>query len=137
MSEKAGNDVKLIMRAAKSGDAAAVSSLLAQNATLLDARDADESTALHFAAWKGHVEVAQVLLDAGADVNARNNNRHYGNTPLHAAAHANNRAVAELLIDRGADITAEFGPGRTPLRETGVHDARAVAKLLRDRGATH
>jgi ankyrin repeat protein len=125
---------KAILKAAKSGDAARVGELLAGDGALVNARDKDGSTPLHCAAWKGHVEVAAVLLDAGADLNARSQNEHYGDTPLHAAAHGNQRAVAELLIARGADARAVSCNGRTPLQETEIHGATAVARLLREHG---
>ena len=121
---------KDIIRAVKKGDVATVQRVLKQDATALDARDSDGSTPLHCAAWKGHAEVVKTLLDAGADVNARNQNDHWGDTPLHAAAHGNQRAVAEILIARGANVRAKNPAGRTPLDETKVHNATAVAKLL-------
>jgi ankyrin repeat protein len=127
---------KLMIKAAKAGNSAAVRALLEADRSLVDARDSDASTPLHCAAWKGHVDVAAVLLEFGADIQARNENGHWGDTPLHAAAHGNQRAVAELLIDRGADIHALNAGGRTPLRETEAHKATAVANLLKKRGAT-
>jgi len=127
---------KAILKAAKSGDADRVRELLAGDASLAHARDKDGSTPLHCAAWRGHAAVAELLLNAGADVNARNQNEHYGDTPLHAAAHGNQRAVAELLIGRGADVHAKSCNGRTPLEETTIHDASAVAKMLRLQGAS-
>jgi len=126
---------KLMIKAAKSGDAAAVRALLVSDSTLVDARDSDQSTPLHFASWKGHPEVAAVLLEFGADIQARNENGHWGDTPLHAAAHGNQRAVAELLIDKGADVNARNAGGRTPLEETKAHKATAVANLLKKHGA--
>jgi ankyrin repeat protein len=126
---------KLMIKAAKAGNPAAVRALLEADRSLVDARDSDASTPLHCAAWKGHVDVAAVLLEFGADIQARNDNAHWGDTPLHAAAHGNQRAVAELLIDRGADIHALNAGGRTPLRETEAHKATAVANLLKKRGA--
>src|SRR5579871_1190745 len=108
---------KQIIKAAKAGEVAAVRTLLETDASLVGARDSDASTPLHCAAWKGHAEVAALLLDFGADIQAKNNNGHWGDTPLHAAAHVNQRAVAELLITRGADIHAKNASGSTPLKE--------------------
>jgi ankyrin repeat protein len=123
--------VKLVLKAAKHGDCAALQSLLAEQPGLLDARDTDGSTPLHCACWKGNLDAARVLLDAGADVNAVNANDHWGTTPLHAAAHANQREIAALLLERGADRDARDGNGRTPLEHTEVHKATAAARVLR------
>ena len=93
---------KQFIQAAKKGDVETLQSLLASDPALLNARDKDGSTALHCAAWKDHRELVAFLLGAGADVNAHNENDHWGTTPLHAAAHANNTAVAKLLTKHGA-----------------------------------
>ena len=63
------------------------------------------STPLHFAAaWAPDHEVVGLLVRAGADVNARDED-HY--TPLHRAAETNvNAAVATALIEAGADVEA-------------------------------
>ncbi len=127
---------KAIIKASKAGNATSVRALLELDRSLVDARDSDASTPLHCAAWKGHAEVVAILLDFGADIQARNENGHWGDTPLHAAAHGNQRAVAELLIERGADMQARNPSGNTPLGETAVHKATAVANLLKKHGAT-
>ena len=127
---------KQTIKAAKSGNTTAVRALLDADRTLVNARDSDASTPLHCAAWKGHVEVVTLLLESGADIQAKNENCHWGDTALHAAAHGNQRAVAEALIDRGADLHALNSAGNTPLAETAVHKASAVANLLKKRGAT-
>jgi ankyrin repeat protein len=129
------DDTKAILKAAKSGDAAAVKALLKKDKALLSARDKDGSTPLHCAAWKGHVAVVEALLDAGADVNDGNANTHWGTTPLHAAAHGNQKGVAAVLIARGASLKAKNLNGRTPLGETALHNAKAVTKLLEAAGA--
>ena len=130
------NAEREIIRAAKAGDLATVTALLDADEALIGVRDRDGSTLLHCAAWKGHPEVARLLLERGADITLQSENTHYGGTPLHHAAHGNQRAVAELLIRHGADVNAPSGNGRTPLAETAAHNATAVAKLLRAHGAS-
>src|SRR5579862_7333319 len=101
-----------MFRAVKAGDAAKVGELLATDPALLHARDSDDSTPLHWAAWKGHAEVIHMLLDAGADIQAHNKNGHWGTTPLHAAAHGNQKAATDALIRRGADVNAVKADGK-------------------------
>jgi ankyrin repeat protein len=121
---------KEIIKAAKKGDVDRVNQLLSSDPALINARDSDGSTPVHCAVWKGHLPVVAALLEAGADVNAKNQNEHWGTTPLHAAAHANQTAIAQLLIDHGAKVNAKDLGGRTPLFHTTFHKAKGVAKLL-------
>jgi len=73
--------------------------------------DLTGATLLHVAAEFGRVDAARLLLDRGADVNARadvNAAGVGGQTPIfHAASqyHDYGLAVAQLLIERGADLT--------------------------------
>ena len=55
-------------------------------------------TPLHYAA-RGHKNVAELLLDNGADVNAKDK---HGNTPLHKATLRGNKDIVELLRKHGA-----------------------------------
>jgi len=68
------------------------------------------STPLHAAMAGGHAGVAQLLLDAGAPVDARQQG---GWTPLHLAAHHGDAAALEALLAAGADITASDDAGVT------------------------
>jgi len=85
------------------------------------------STALHTASFNGHLEVAIVLLDFGANVNARNKNEL---TPLHYAASNGHVALARLILSRGGDPRAKSREGRTPLDKAEGH-ADMIA-LLRE-----
>jgi ankyrin repeat protein len=58
-------------------------------------------TPLFAAAVKGHVDVAEALLNAGAAVNHTSTR---GETPLLLAAEADSVGVIELLLARGADV---------------------------------
>jgi ankyrin repeat protein len=96
----------------------------------------DRDAALLVASWWGYADVAGALLDAGADVNARDPDT--GLTPLHAActgfvppeAQPRMEAVRQLLIERGADVRARDARGRTPLFGAVAQDSRTAAFLL-------
>jgi ankyrin repeat protein len=119
-----------ILAAAKAGDAAKVKDLLSSNPGLAAARDAFGFTPLHIAAsssyaepeernpylaglgeygeklqaqYMMHVEVARVLVAAGAPVDARDGDDY---TPLHWAALRGNRALVALLLKAGAAVNA-------------------------------
>jgi ankyrin repeat protein len=69
-------------------------------------------TPLHMAVARGSVEIARVLIDAGADLEAEGS---LGARPLHTAALGNQAAVAALLIERGAEVDTRDSKGMTPL----------------------
>ena len=68
-------------------------------------------------------EIARLLIDKGANVNAKNNK---GETPLHFAKNAE---IAQLLIDKGADMNAKNNKGETPLYKAKNAE---IAQLLID-----
>lgn len=63
----------------------------------VNARDDQGATPLHFAADRGHADIAGVLIAAGADVNAADED---GATPLHYAALCGNQQVGERRSGR-------------------------------------
>ena len=99
------------------------------------ARDEDDITPLHWAAWSSDdAAVVRRLLAAGAETEARNDN---GRTPLHNAAINNeNPAVVEALLAAGADVTSRDDDSWTPLhRAAGADSPTAVIEALLRAGA--
>lgn len=77
----------------------------------------DGSSALHNAARKGFIEIAELLLKYGADPNLQEFlvlNIQFGKTALHIAAENKNSAMFELLIEAGADLNMEDMAGNKP-----------------------
>jgi len=92
----------------------------------------DDWTLLHFAAYQGDSTAAQMLLETGGDVNAREKDDF---TPLHLAAQEGKTETAAILIDKGADVNAQEGVGWTPLHFAAQEGRAEVAKLLMAHGA--
>ncbi|RYP21555.1 hypothetical protein DL765_002191 [Monosporascus sp. GIB2] len=90
------------------------------------------STSLGVAACVGLEAVSKLLLDKGADIEAKDE---YGRTPLLLAALFKYEAVVRLLLDKGADIEAQDQSGLTPLLLAASHGHKTIVELLLDRGA--
>ncbi|KAL1982372.1 hypothetical protein VTN96DRAFT_1403 [Rasamsonia emersonii] len=90
-------------------------------------------TPLYYAASFGLTEVAQLLLDSGADVNAQSGP---AGCSLAAASLAGHVETVQLLLDRGADIEAPAGLlGGNALLLATTNGHREVVRLLLERGA--
>ena len=81
----------------------------------VNARDEDNDyrVPLYVAAERNHLEVAQLLISSGADVNAKDSINGY--TPLHMTAWGKSLEVAQLLISSGADVNLRDKRGWEPL----------------------
>jgi ankyrin repeat protein len=86
---------------------------------------------LHHAAGFGTLATVKLLLDKGADVNAKNKR---GSTPLLWGIH--DEAKVRLLLERGAAINAKQADGRTPLYQAAsMGNANSILRLLLGKGA--
>lgn len=116
--------------AIKSGDTDRLRALLNEDRSLATARSSRshptllQCLALDAVDVPSKVEMAELLIDAGADISG----------PLGAAACINNVEITELLLDRGAPIN---GVGAwSPLEEALYWNQRGVIDLLLKRGAS-
>ena len=126
-SESAGAADHPLIDAVTAHDTEAVQALLKQQVDV-NARQPDGATALHWAAYRNALDLAGLLVDAGADVDAAND---YGVTPLSLACDNGAADMVSLLLEAGADPNAGRSTGETPLltcARTG--DLDAVNALL-------
>ena len=121
-----------LRQAAAEGDAQTVDKLL-HRGVLVDATDADGTTALHLAAEFHRATVVNALLRAGANVDATDDS---GATPLMAAVSSGrgcDDAVAGqtilLLVSAGADINIADDEGLSPLAVAQAEGIRTHAIL--------
>ena len=112
---------------ASTGDVARV--LLAAGATVDVTSGPTWGTALHQAARRGNVSVAQALLDHGAAIDAQDAK---GQTPLRRAVNCRQPEIVRLLVRHGADPhkadrrgVTPLGAARTPEMKLVLGDARA------------
>jgi len=106
----ATGDLRLF-EAVKSGDIAAVRSLLEQHVDV-NATQPDGATALAWAAERDDLETADLLIQSGANVNVANEN---GATPLWLAATMASSRMTEKLLGSGANPNAALVSGETAL----------------------
>jgi ankyrin repeat protein len=87
------------------------------------------------AAQNGEQQKVKVLLDQGADINAKDDQ---GMTPLHLAAQEGHKEVVEFLLSKDADITAQNIKGYTPLYSAiWSNDPNMVGLSIAQPGAYH
>jgi ankyrin repeat protein len=121
-----------IFDAVKTNDRSKVEQLVAQDADIVNRKDNQNNTPLHFAAEGGHVGVSELLIKHGADIDSGNEQLY---TPLHTAIANEQDEVSRLLIEEGANVHAETVLGQTPLHLAVDHGRMAVAELLIERNA--
>ncbi len=123
-------DLRLI-DAAKAQDAAAVRTLVNQQ-TPVDIAQPDGATALHWAAHWDNLQIADLLIRAGADVNVTNE---LGVAPLSLACINGSADMVERLLDRDADANHALPTGVTALMTCARTGSVEAVRNLLDHGA--
>jgi ankyrin repeat protein len=111
-----------------------INDLIALGANL-DWQDKDNYnyTPLHLAIREESVEIARMLIDAGADLDVQDT---WGSkTPLHDAALWRRIEIARMLIDAGASVDVQDNDGWTPLHWAARYGQVEIVKMLIDAGA--
>jgi ankyrin repeat protein len=120
-----------IHEAARDGNIEAVKQHLIAGTNINEKDDIWGQRPLHQAIAAGHAEIAKLLIESGANVNATNN---FNATPLGLAADKS-ESIVKLLIDNGADVNAKNTMGTTALHGAASSGNKIVAELLIANGA--
>lgn len=121
-----------LIQAAQRGDAGQVARLLSDGA-LVNARDAANRTALHFAVEGNHIAAALALIEAGADVNASDGTS-IDHTPYLIAGARGYLEILTPMLSHGANLTSTNGYGGTALIPACERGYVAVARVLIEAG---
>jgi ankyrin repeat protein len=113
------------------GNEARVKDLLDKDPALIGALDAKEKTPLHRAVTYKQMDMLNLLLERGADLNAQDVT---GMTPLHVAAMLGRRDEAEWLLDHGADPEIKDSYGDLPIHTAAVFGHGQIISLFTNRG---
>jgi uncharacterized protein len=123
-----------VFEAAAIGRLERVRKLVEEYADVVRSWSPDGFTALHFACFFGHPEIAEVLLERGAEVNAVARNE-LAVTPIQSAAAGSHARAVELLLGAGADVHPPHPTGFTPLHSAAANGDSLSAELLLHHGA--
>ena len=94
--------------------------------------DSQGTTALMWACMGGHETVVRLLLEKGANIEAKDQDQQ---TALLIAAEGGYESVVRLLLEKGANIEAKDGLQQTALSTAAYFGHEAVVRLLLEKGA--
>jgi uncharacterized protein len=124
-----------VFDAAAFGRVERLQELLAREPGLARSMSDDGFTALHLAVFAEQAEAAQILIEHGADVDARATAAIAQLPPLGTAAFVRSVPLARLLLNAGADVNGQGEGGFTALHTAAQNEDEALASLLLERGA--
>ncbi|MEP0985791.1 ankyrin repeat domain-containing protein [Ekhidna sp.] len=111
----------------RTGQLAPLQHLVAKNPNLVNLPDERGFTPLVLATYMGQKEIAELLIDHGANVNAQDA---VGNTALMGVSFKGSKELVEMLLARGADIELANKQGDTALSFAKNHGHEEIVELL-------
>ncbi len=123
-----------VFEAAATNQVERLKALLDGDPSLANAYAPDGFQPLGLAAFFGHVEAAQLLIERGAQINSPSRNPQQV-MPLHSSVAGQHFALSHLLIENGADVNTAQEGGFTPLLEAAQNGQREMIDLLLAHGA--
>ncbi|KAJ6083040.1 hypothetical protein N7467_007175 [Penicillium canescens] len=131
-SRNKGSPASPVFYAARLGLTDTVRFLVHDRGLSPDEKGVMGQTALVATCRKGHLRIAELLLQVGADLTIAD---YGGCTPLYFASSNGHLEMVRLLLDNGADIKVADNDGWTPLHSASAYGYLEVVRRLLDNGA--
>lgn len=121
-----------IYTAAEYGRDEIVKAILDQDREQVNVTQSHGLTPLHVASFMGRLQTVKILLEYGAEINAKTQE---GATALYYAAQENQKEILQLLLEKGADINSQRSYGYAPLHVSALNGLVDICKILIENGA--
>jgi uncharacterized protein len=129
------DDELSVFEAAAFGRLERLGSILTEDPSQAAEFSDDGFTALHLAVYAEQEEAARLLINHGADVNARSTGAIARVPPLGTAAFVRSVPLTRLLLDAGADVNGQGDGGFAALHSAAQNGDEELVSLLLERGA--
>ena len=129
VSAQAGPELPIWAAASWRNDIATIRAHIAAGTNIDTVDDWTGKTALHHAAEYGHLEITELLLSNGANVNRRDDDKA---TPLHFAAMGGFEEVVVLLLSNGAEVNASDKAKERPMDGAVFFGHMNVVNVIKD-----
>ena len=123
-----------VFEACTAGELSRVKAWIEQQPDLINSYAPDGFQPLGLAAFFGHADIVEFLLEKGAEINSPSRNA-MRVMPLHSAVANRRTGIVQLLLEHGADVNAAQADDFTPLHEAAQNGMLVVTQWLLDRGA--
>lgn len=117
----------LVSKALEFGDCDLMQRLIANNPNVVNQFDFFGMTPLHYAASRGHIHLAELLVASHSCVNQIAND---GMMPLHYAVHCGHPQIVSLLLAAGAFVNIANGNGFTPTHLAACTNNKKILEML-------